>query len=118
MIIRSTQMKALEAALEDSFVGRMVLHLRQDFQEDLRSQRLAGVDLEPTVRAALNRADALGLTREDYLRMFVECIAILGPQFDSDNAVVRDILNAPDLSVDEKMGELNNYLLFGLGQPR
>jgi hypothetical protein len=55
MIIRLTQIEALEASLEDSFVGRLVFHLRQGFPEDLRSQGLVGVHLEPIVRAAVGR---------------------------------------------------------------
>jgi hypothetical protein len=111
-------MTSFESALQESFVHRMVLHLLEDFPEDLRRQKLASEDLESLVQDALLRAEALGITREDYLRLFVECLAILGPQFDSDNPVTVKILTGQDLSVDEKMEELNSYLLFGLGEPK
>jgi hypothetical protein len=118
MVIRQDQTNALRAGLRASFVRRMAAHLRDDFADDLKRQGLSAANLEPTVDDGMKRADEWGLTRQDHVQLFLECIAILGPSFDTTNGIVQGILSAPRRNAEEKMAELNDYLLFGLDERR
>ena len=117
MVIRTAQVNAFKEAQRERFVNRMTLHLQNHFADDLKRRGLGEAEVKPVVRTSLDRADALGLTREDHLQLFVECIPLLGEDFDSTNAVVRDLLNDPELDLNGKMVELSHFLLFGLDSP-
>jgi hypothetical protein len=114
MVIRGAQMNAFEKAQRERFVNRMVVHLQNHFADDLKRQGIREPELKELVRTTLDRAEAMGLAREDHLQLFVECVPLLGGNFDTENRVVRELLNARELDLNERMVELSHFLLFGL----
>ena len=55
----------------------------------------------------------------DELTFFVDCNLLLEPDFDThvDYKWARDVLADTDLTGTEKMGEINDHLLFGVEEP-
>ena len=118
MVIRSDQVNALLVGLRLSFMRRMAAHLRVDFADDLKRHGLTAENVEPLVSEGIRRAADWGLNRQDHVQLFLECLAILGPLFDTTDGIVRAILQAPDRPAEDRMAELNDYILFGLYERR
>jgi hypothetical protein len=118
MIIRVDQFAAFSRALRENFLRAMTGHLRTDFAADLTARGIADEQLEALVRRSADQAGEYGFTSEQHLRLYLECIAILGPDFDTKNSAIREILTREDASADEKISEINEFLIFGLQEPR
>jgi len=99
----------------ESFVRRMIAHLRTDFSEEVAARNLRGEDFEPLVRRGIANARGYGVQNEGDLQLFLECMVMLGPSFDKDGARpwAAQILQRADLAGHEKMDQIGDHLVFG-----
>lgn len=110
LIIRSAQMAALDAAVLDGFIRRMVAHLRTILPE-----RIAAWGEEETktrVADAIERASAFGLTAERDVARYVDVAVAFGADFpDGDGmARAREILDDHDVSAAARVRRLYDEL--------
>ena len=97
MIIRRSQIDALEAAMARAFVASLVEHL-QTFAPEL-SRILGQERITKVVESGIERAQTYGLTNRGPVRFFIELIFTLGNEFDSDPQLpwAAHILRAPGI---------------------
>jgi hypothetical protein len=118
--IRKEQMDALGAYMLRQFEKRMVKHLRKDFPKELQEHNIKKQDLEQMVRRGIADAKNYGVEYEDDLKLYVECMLLLSPNFDQDERFpwAKQILTREDVDGDIKMSEINEYLIFGMQEPK
>ena len=114
LTIRPEQMGALAKSLEEAFVARMVAHVRRQFPEEMKQHGLEPEAHEPVVRQAIADARAYGIEFEDDLQSYIECAALLGPEFDRDEAYpwATETLRRTDIDGERKMTEIGQYRVF------
>ena len=114
MILRNEQIDALAKSHKDAFVARMVQHLRNDLPRQCEAQGLNEDDLEPLVRQGMSNAEDHGITSQVGIRQYLDCMVVLGPDFDSDgkHPWAQEILANDDLSPSEKADALAWNKLF------
>ncbi|MBN2563412.1 MAG: hypothetical protein JXQ75_21030 [Phycisphaerae bacterium] len=119
MKIRKEQMQAFSESREEAFVARMVAHLRDDLHRQLEAQHLEEAEIEPLVRRGKANAEAYGMVYEDGIQLYLECMAILGPDFDRDSEYpwARKILRRRDLDSNQKAEQIEQHLIFGTEEP-
>ena len=119
MKIRKEQMDALRKSREDAFVARMVKHLRNDFRKGRVTQHIAEGDLEALVRRGITDAEKYGVIYEDDVRLYIECMVVLGPMFDQDQRCgwAGELLRQEGLDGTTKMDQIDQYLIFGTAEP-
>lgn len=90
------------------------------FAENLRTYGVGDQEIFDFVRYGMQRARSWGVEYREDISLFLETMMLLGPQFDEDPAIpeVRRILEAPSYRGDEKMEQIEDFLLFGDGPPR
>ena len=113
--IAKEQLQALSAAVEQSFISRTVHHLRDGFPSELEAHGLRGPALEALVEWGVAEAAAFGITQEDDVRLYLECMLLFSPRFSSDPRLpwATEILRREDLSGTDKMDIIHDYLVFG-----
>jgi len=118
--LREDQMEALGRAGEETFVTRMADHLRRDFPAELQRHGIAPAQVEDLVRRGMADARGYGVEYEADLQLYLECLLLLGPAFDRDPQLpwARAILTRGDLDGAGKMDQIDEALLFALGEPR
>jgi len=79
LIIRNDQVAALDAAMLNSFRGRMAAHLKETLPDQVGSQDDA--TLTATIDAGIDAARSLGLSAERDVARFVDLVVGLGPSF-------------------------------------
>ena len=113
MKLRKEQMDALAHSREERFVAEMVRHLRTDLPSHCIRQGLSEPDLEPFVRKGLAAAHEHGLTSDDGVRQYLECLVVFAPDFDRHPgyADLGRIVNDHSLTDAEKTDALSWRLL-------
>jgi len=116
MRIRKEQMEAFSQRQEEAFIDRMVKHLAEDFPEERSARRIPESDLERLVRRGMEDAQRYGVVDEADVKLYLECMVILGPGFDEDPKIpwARDILKDENRDGNAKMDEIHEHLLFGM----
>ncbi len=111
---RPEQMPQFEAGVEDAFVWEQVRRLRTDFSDELSGHRVLGKDLESFVRRGMARAATFEFDGRTLTAFFLDCMAILGPTFDTDprHAFAGDALRRTDLTPESRAEMLDQYLAF------
>jgi hypothetical protein len=68
------------------------------------------------IRKAIEDASNYKVVNENDVKLYIECIALLGPNFDRTNKLpqINDILNRKDLTGEEKMDHISEFLTFEL----
>lgn len=82
MIIRESQIKALEAAAVDNFVLEMFQHCRE-FSPHL-CKTLKEEQLEAAIREGIARAENYGFTQRGPVRFYLDLMIVFGSSFDTD----------------------------------
>ncbi len=101
--IRAAQLEALSQAALRQFVERGVEHLERVLPE--RCRELGREEVRQTVERAMEKAGRYGLTQEyDVLRL-LNCMCVLGFDFDTDARYpwAAEILNRPRMKSGTKM---------------
>ena len=114
---REEQMPQFEAGVEEAFVQEQARRLRTDFPEELAANGVKGVELHDFVRAGMESARKHKFERRPLMMFYLDCTAILGPNFDTNPAHpwAGEILRRNDLIVESKADLLDQNLVF---QPR
>mgnify|MGYP001817247720 FL=1 len=112
--IRQEQYEILARYCEHDFVERLVKHLLGDFGAEIGAFQLDESELRPLLCEHIERARKYGVRKELDLTTFIECIALLGPDFDLDIGCpfAYTTLNRTEIDGTEKMNEISEYLVF------
>jgi hypothetical protein len=116
LVIRSEQLEVFSQAMQDRFVEQMVRHLTTDFPSEVRGLGVDRAGLEGLVRQGIVQAREYGIEYDDDLQLYLDCMVLLGPQFNADPRYpwAATILNDGDKDGETKMAEISQYLQFGL----
>ena len=87
LVIRREQMAALERAVEERFIDRVIDHLRSHHPRSVAS--LDDATLRRRVEAGVARGRRYGLEWESSLTTFVALMFISAPNFDEDPVIHR-----------------------------
>lgn len=109
MKLRREQLVDLREDRIEAFVRRMALHLSNDLPEHCEKRGLTKESLEPFVREGMADAEAYGITSEPGVRQYLDCMIVLGLDFDEteEHAWAGDILRRDDLGPAEKAQALS-----------
>ena len=77
-------------------------------------------DLESFVQQGISNSKNYGLENEDDLKLYIECMIILSPNFDQDQRFpwAKEILTNEDLDGEAKMASISEHMIFGLENPK
>jgi hypothetical protein len=116
LVIRKEQSDAFLKSQEEAFIMRMVNHLREDFSEEIAKKGIQENDLSPVIRKSMENAQKYDVIYESDMKLYIECIALLGIDFDvsEKNPRINEILNRKDLTGEEKMEQISDYLTYEL----
>lgn len=117
--ISKKQMDAFARHSADRFVERTVLHLREAFPAEVESQGLDDQAVEDLTREGVDRSRAYGVVNEADVLRFVECMLLLGRDFDENKSYpwAGTTLRRSDLDGDGKMDLIDEYRIFGIERP-
>ena len=120
MIIRREQLSAFSAAMRQEFVQRSAQRLKSDFAAHLLRQNVPPDGLEDWVSRGVDAARKYGVVRDGDVSLYLDCMALLGANFDRDRRWpwAGQILNRTDLDGEAKMDRIHDRLLFEPGVPR
>ena len=104
MVIRAEQMAVFRSYMVDEFVRQCAVDLRARHPEQLR--KWDDVRLRGEVRAAVDRARGYGIRLDADIRLFLECWAACGMDFDAG----AEILESPTAALADKRAYLENVL--------
>jgi hypothetical protein len=109
------QLQALSATVEQSFITRTLHHLRDGFPLEIEAHGLLGPALDAMVQRGVAEAATFGITQEDDVRLYLECMLLLSPCFSSDPRWpwATEILRSEELSGTAKMDMIHDHLVFG-----
>jgi len=98
------------------FVDKMEEHLNLGFPKEMEDKGIKAEDIRPLIMSAIASAEKYDVVNESDVQLFIECIPLLGPGFDKTNKLpfVNDVLNRTDISGEEKMELINDFLTFEL----
>ena len=118
LTIRKEQIEEILKNREEDFVERMVEHLKKNFSKEIAKNGLQVKDLNLVILNGIESANEYGIEYENDMILYIECIALLGLGFDTNNKYpqVIEILNRKDLSGNRKMDQINEFLTFELEQ--
>lgn len=97
------------------FAERMVKHIENDFQPAVQKFGWSRDQLARVVEYGIQRAARHGVDGEKDVELFIDCMVLLGGNFDSDPATAwaGATLQRRDLTGTEKMAIIHDHLLFG-----
>ena len=117
LTITPEQIEALNAAMRERYIARVVAHLRELFPEQMKERDDA--QARALVEEGIGRAAAYNITSERETTLFIDLMAALGPDFDTQRryrAWMPGILRSEELTQQQKM-ELVYQRLESLEQP-
>lgn len=118
MVIRPAQIAALHDSLERAFVSRMLVHLSSGFGSHIETLGLDHLSLEEMIRRGIANAREYRVVEESDIELYLECMVLLGPDFDRRIPWCAAALQDVALSGAQKMDSINEYLLFGTEEPQ
>ena len=105
MRLRREQLDAISRALDEEAVAHMARHLWQDLRQQCLHQGFREEqEVRPFAGRGIAAARGYGLTSEDGVRQYLDCMVTLGPDFDKDprHRWAQDILTDPQRNDDQK----------------
>jgi len=120
MVIRSEQIEEMQEYRTDRYVEALARHLESNFPAEIAGRGLQGSKLRQAVSEGVTDAGQYNVHAASDLRLYIECIAMLSPNFDTsaEHPWAGEILRRADLGGKCKMDRINERLLFGPGGPR
>jgi hypothetical protein len=112
--IREKQVEAFSRVLEDQFAVRTAAHLRKAFPAEVEKQGLDDDALKQLALRGLAAARRHGVVNQADVERYVECMLILGHDFDADPRFpwAGRILARADLDGESKMDQIDDFLIF------
>ena len=112
LTVRREQMDALSRYSLEQFEAAMLRHLRARFPE----QTVGRLDpeLRKLIKEGISQAAVYGITLENDVRRYLECVVLYGPDFDRnpETAWAGEILRSDDLDGTEKIDRIDEAELF------
>jgi len=107
-------MEELAKVSREAFVKKMVSHLEVAYSKELRDQVGMVQNPQNFVRGGVKKAMLYGISYEHDVQLYLECMVELGSSFDTDPATpwASKILQNSNLTGEEKMNEIEEYLTF------
>jgi hypothetical protein len=114
--IRDEQVAVFTRRLESQFARRMANHLRATFPKEVEKLGINDQGLEQLALRGLADARKYGVVNEGDVQRYLECMVILGPEFDTDERIpwAAQALRRTDLDGEAKMDQIDEYLIFDL----
>ena len=114
--IRKEQIEVLERVQEEKFIDQMENHLKTNFSKELGDKEIQINEIRQLIRKAIEDASNYKVVNENDVKLYIECIALLGLNFDQTNKFpkINDILNRKEFSGEEKMDRISEILTFEL----
>lgn len=114
--IRNEQISVFTRQFESRFAKRMARHLKDTFPKEVEKQELTEEKLEKLATDGLSFARRYGVANEGDVVRYIECMVILGPQFDSDERFpwAGEALRNADLDGETKMDRIDDHLVFNV----
>ena len=104
----------------NAFTSRMVDRLRLIFPKQIVEQNLMESDLLPLVQQGIKTAESYGVVGEMDVELYIDCLVLLGPRFDTDQqfAWAGDSLRRSDIDGTAKMDFIHDHLVFATDKAR
>jgi hypothetical protein len=114
LTIRSEQMAVFTLQFESRFARRMAGHLKETFPKEVARQGLSDERLELLALRGLSDARNYGVVNEGDVERYIECMVVLGPQFDTDGQFpwAGQALQNAALDGEAKMDRIDEHLVF------
>jgi hypothetical protein len=106
LIIRNEQLEVFDDYLFKQFVEDMIAHLRTNFPNQVKPMN--ETDLRKMIEDGIDRAEQYDVINVGDVERFLECMVILGQNFDNDiqNTWAGDILRDKNTNGTDKMDEI------------
>lgn len=117
LVITQQQMDMYALKMKDDFCEKMVTHLQQDFQPNLKNLNIKEDDLKKLVISGIEKAESYGFTTQGDVELYLDCMILLGLNFDNDpnRPEIADILSQKETSSSQKAEYLHSHLIFNAG---
>ena len=114
MKIRKEQMEEVAQRQEEEYAVRMTRLLCERFPKQRSIHRIRDDDVLALVRRGMAQARDYGIIYEDDIQTYLECMVVLGPQFEQrqQHPFVGDLLRDRSLGSSHKARQLRQYLTF------
>lgn len=114
MLLKKSQLLAFDEVLQKAFVDRCLNHLAKKFPDGFRRIRVEAGKESLVVADALKKAQTYGIKYENDLFFYLECMMLLGQDFDTDNGLAwpNKILTDESLSGIQKINMISDYLTY------
>ena len=112
--ISSVHFNAFSEERVKSFISRMVDRLRHSFPKEIAEQKIQERDLFRLVQQGIKTAESYGVFGEMDVELFIDCLVLLSPRFDTDPEFTwaGDSLRRQDIDGTAKMDLIHNWLVF------
>ena len=112
LVISQEQMEAMSAYTLGQFEERNVARLRATFPA--QTGELSDDALRALIHQAIARARSYGVSDENDVECYLDCVVLYGPDFDSDprTAWAGAVLRNPVLMGAQKMDQICHYQVF------
>ncbi len=103
LLISKEQMNALDAAMGERFIQKMLEHLRDVFSEEITEK--TDEDIRAVIVDGMMKASAYNITEEQAVALFIDLRVGMGQDFElkKGNEWMLSIVEKEDLSGQEKM---------------
>ena len=109
LVIRDEQMKAMQEYMLTKFAGRMFLHLRESFPEEISG--ISDEELRALIQMGIEKARSYNILEDEDVQGFLEFMITNGPNFHEDEAhpEIQQILSSTEMDGEEKIDEIDYY---------
>jgi hypothetical protein len=107
-------MEELAKVSSEIFVKKMVSHLESAYSKELREHVGLLQNPQQFVRSGLKKAMSYGISYEENVQLYLECMVELGANFDTDPEILwaSNILQNRNQTGEEKMDAIEEHLTF------
>lgn len=119
--ISRVQLSAISQERLNDFVRGMVRHLQEHFSHELAAQGVLGEEaITSLVTQGVAEAERYGVTRAEDTRLYIECMALVHPDFARNGKAPRvtEVLEDSSLNGTQKMDRIHDWLIFTHLLPR
>lgn len=111
LIIRKEQLKALQEALIGPYIDSMISYLRSEVEEVVLDA--SDDELRDFIRHGVNRAAEYAIQDPYLVQQYILFMAWVGKDFDTDpkTSWAAEILNDAEIGAEDKIGELEDYIM-------
>jgi len=108
-------LEVLSSHLKEKYFQQQIERLNKEFHANIQSWHVTRPEFDAIVMDGIKRAKQYGIVNQDDSEMFLDCMMMYGPKFDTDpkNSNFSKIFNDTELTGFEKMQKVHDLLVFG-----